>query len=143
MVFSALRWINPFIILVAITIGTIQYRKANGGYLTYGKGYVVGFLMSLVSTAFSSIYFALQIKMNPLFLAKIMENAQSNLIKNGVSEQKIINMAQTSRYISPVFWFVESVVVGLIIGALLSLISAAIAMKKKPIAMQGSEGAQA
>jgi hypothetical protein len=138
---SGLRWINVLIMFSGLFVGTMQYRdKANGGYLTFGEGFKAGFFMVLIVTLLAITATLVDMQMHPDFIDKVLDQARTNMINKGLPADQIdISMEYVKKFTTPV-WIVASVVIlELFFGAILSLITAAISIKKKPMFEDANE----
>jgi hypothetical protein len=132
---SGFKWLNVVIMFLGLYIGTMQYRdKANGGYLTYGQGYKAGILMVLILTVFAIISTIVDLQIHPDFVDKIVEQAKTNMINKGYDEKQIeISLYYTRKFTTPTWIVIWVVIFDVFFGAILSLITAGICVKKKPI----------
>ncbi|HTB32903.1 MAG TPA: DUF4199 domain-containing protein [Bacteroidia bacterium] len=132
---SGFKWLNVLIMFLGLFIGTMQFReKANGGYLTFGQGYKTGFLMVLIITLLAVISTIVDLQIHPDFIDKILEQAKTNMINKGMPDDQIeIGMHYTRMFTTPVWIVVWVVIFDLLFGAILSLITAGINVKRKPI----------
>jgi hypothetical protein len=127
------------IVLSALLIffGIRSYREnAGGGRLTFGRGFAVGILITLISSAcyvgvWEIVYFKLMPDFAEKYAAHMVENAKSS----GASQQKIAETEQKAKdfkqmYDNPAInvamTFMEVFPVGLVV----TLISAGILRKK-------------
>jgi hypothetical protein len=132
---SGFKWVNVLIMFGGLFMGTMQYRdKANGGYLTYGQGYKAGILMVLILTLFAIVSTIIDLQMHPDFVEKILDQARTNMINKGLPADQIeISMHYTQMFTTPTWIVIWVILFDVFFGAILSLITAAISMRKKPI----------
>jgi hypothetical protein len=133
-----------------VFFGIRSYREnVAGGTLTFGRGFQVGILITLISCAFyvatwQLIYF----KLAPEFFEKYQAYAIEQARASGASEQEIQATARQMQQfkawydnplINAAITFVEPFPVGLAV----TLISAAVLRRKDPLAGTGPERTQA
>ena len=141
--FESLRTIGYFsyiIIIVLMILGILAQKKAQGGFITYGKAFTVGFLIILISAIISSIYqYFYFTSIDPGMAEEIMDFSMAN------SEQRILEMnpdasqAEIDQAMSyaesmstPVWMVIWGFVSNVVIGTILSLILPIFMMKKNP-----------
>jgi putative membrane protein (TIGR04086 family) len=132
---SQLRWLNILIIFLGLFIGTRQFRdKANEGYLTFGQGFKTGFFMVLIITLIGVIATIVDLQLHPDFVDKIVEKSKDSMINKGMSEDQIeMSLKYVKMWTTPAMIILFVIVGSLISGAILSLITAGISTKAKPI----------
>ncbi len=131
---SGLRWISVLLMFSGILFGTLQLRKkVNGGYLTYGQGFSAGFFMVLIITVVAVIATSIDIQLHPDYI-KCLKQSRINMINKGYTDQQIeMSMHYAQKFSTPgwiAFWIL---LFDLFFGTIISLITAGIATKKKPI----------
>jgi len=132
---SQLRWLNILIIFLGLFIGTRQFRdKANEGYLTFGQGFKTGFFMVLIITLIGVIATIVDLQLHSDFVDKIVEKSKDSMINKGMSEDQIeMSLKYVKMWTTPAMIILFVIVGSLISGAILSLITAGISTKAKPI----------
>ena len=132
---SGLRWFNLLILFLGLFIGTMYVRnKTNEGYFTFGQGFKTGFLMVLLITLIAVIGTIVRIQMHPDFIDKILEQAKTNMINNGNSDEQIeMGMKITREWTTPTMIVLFTVLGSLFGGAIFSLITAGLCTRKRPI----------
>lgn len=146
---SGWHYINLLIVFMGFFVGTYQYReKANGGYLTYGQGYVAGLMFTAIITVLSVISLLITLKIEPDLGDKLLNQLQIQLVNKGLTEEQInMVMKMYSKSFTPAGMITYSIIGNIFIGTILSLITAGLNTKKKPIfddtEMPGNDGAQA
>ena len=86
--------------------------------------------MHVNNTIISTI---VDLQMHPDFIDKILEQAKTNMINKGMPEDQIeISMHYTQKFVTPVWIVIWVVIFDVFFGAVLSLITAGICVKKKP-----------
>lgn len=119
----------PF--LIGLILNANAFSKANDHYVTFGNVFGSGFkataliILCLLVWSFLSMYLIF-----PDMKAKAMEMAQEGMVKRGLSDEQIEKGMEMMKKSFNLF-MVAGVVFGtLIVGAIFSLIAAAIAKKK-------------
>jgi hypothetical protein len=132
---SGLTWISLLLLFLGLFIGTRQFRdKANEGYLTFGQGFKTGFLMVLVITLIAVIAAIIDMQLHPDFIDKILEKSRDNMVNKGMTDEQIeVGMHYTKMFTTPAWIVIWLVGFYLFFGAILSLITAGISTKAKPI----------
>jgi hypothetical protein len=138
---SGLRWLNLLIVFLGLFIGTMMVRdKAQEGYMTYGQGFKTGFLMTLLITVISLIALIVDLQIHPDLVDKILAKAQNDMINKGANEQQIeMSMHYTRMMTTPVMLCIWTIVGGIFMGTILSLITAGVNTKKKPFMQEDDE----
>ncbi len=132
---SQLRWFNVLIMFLGLFIGTMMYRnKANGGYLTFGEGFKAAFLMTLILAVIMVIATALDFVLHPDMIDKMLEKAKNDMINQGRTDEQIEVGMHYVKMFSTIPMIILFVLIGeLFFGAILSLISAGLCTRKKPM----------
>lgn len=132
---SGLRWFGMLIMFLGIFIGTMQYRnKANEGYLSFGQGFKAGFFMAIIITILTTIAFMVDFQLHPDMIDKILAQSRDNMINKGYSEEQIeTGLRYTKMFTTPFMMVLWGILGGLFMGAILSLITAGLCTRNKPI----------
>jgi hypothetical protein len=130
----ALSYFSYLIMIVGLVVGMLQYRKANGGYGSFGTQYKAGILMVLVIAALTTIYFMVFLQMTPDFMDKAMDQARTDMVNKGMSSEQIeMGMKYAKMFTTPTMMVVFGFIGNLIVGAILGLLAAGITAKAKPL----------
>jgi hypothetical protein len=132
---SGLRWINVLIVFLGLFIGTMKVRdKANGGYLTFGEGYKAGFLMVLIGTLLTLIATVIDLQLHPDFIDKIIAKSRDGMINKGMTEDQIeISLKYVRMWTTTPLIILFTVIGSVFFGAIISLVTAGLCTRKKPI----------
>lgn len=132
---SGLRWFNLLILFLGVFIGTMQYRdKANGGYLSFGQGFKAGFFMAGIITILSTIAMMVDLQLHPEIIDKMLSQSRDNMINKGMSEDQIETaLKYTKMFTTPFMMVLWTLVGGAFFSAILSLITAGLCTRNKPI----------
>jgi hypothetical protein len=141
---SPMKWVSYIIFFLGLMMGTLQYRnKANGGFLSFGEGYKTGFLITLVISVLSTLYFFIYLQMHPDFITKMLEISKTKMINKGLTQDQIdMSMSYAKKFTSAPIMVVFGFVGNIIVGAILSLLSAGITAKAKPLIEEDTNPAQ-
>lgn len=108
--------------------------EKQNGYITYGKAFGFGVLMCVVSSAISGIYTYILYSADPSLKEDILEQSYNDMIAQGMPAGQIEQAIEiTETFLTPgmmVFW---ALVAGLIMGAVISLITSAIVKRNHPL----------
>ena len=131
-----LNRINSVIYLILIgglILVMLEYRKTNGGYMSYGDGISLGALSSAVAGLLSSLFsvFYTQI-IDPGFQERITEKVRAQLEDQGLADDQIDQALEIGqKFQSPGIAFAVGIFTTILIGVLLSLIIAAVIRRNK------------
>jgi len=132
---SGLKWFSMLILFLGIFIGTMQYRnKANEGYLTFGQGFKAGFLMAIIITVLTTIAMLVDLQIHPEMIDKILELKQTDMVNQGLPQDQIdMRMHYVRLFTTPIVMSILFIFFELLFGAILSLITAGLCTRNKPI----------
>ena len=132
---GGLKWVGFLIFFAGLFAGTLQYRnKASGGYVSFGEAYKAGILITLIIAVLSTASFAIFLQMHPEFLTKMLVQAQAQMVNKGMTpEQMEMGLKFQHALMTPVAMSLMGFIASIITGAILSLLSAGICAKKKPL----------
>ena len=128
------RWLPLIILLGAIIWGCTYYSTQLNGYVTFGNVFAHGFKMTAVITVILIIWTAISVTLIfPEVKEKALETARQQMEDRGtMSSAEIERALDITRRFFMVFTIGYILFGTLIVGAIASLIGAAVA-KKKPI----------
>lgn len=133
--FSTYNQVAGFVLpLIGIALAIYGFRKEyNNNAISYqralGFGVLVAFMVGLVLAVFSFIYTHY---INPDLLEMGMQMAEEKMIQRGMSEEAIERaMQMQERFRTPALMIIAGTLYTTVIGAIFSLIAAAI-IKKEP-----------
>ena len=124
-----------------IFVGIKNYRdKQNGGIITFGKGFLIGFLISLIASTLYVITWGVEFH---FFMPDFMDKYSSMQVKqihaSGISGAalekalKSIESANDNYNHNPFFFAMYTYMEILPVGILITLISALILRRKSPV----------
>lgn len=126
------QWIGTIVLIAGIVMGTINYRdKLNGGYISYGNAFLTGLYVTVVTAVITVIYSIIYVEyLDPGAMQYYMEMAEQKMVDKGLSDEMIDQqMAMAEKFATPTFRIVVGLLASTIIGAVISLITAAIFKK--------------
>ena len=131
-------WLSTPIQLIVISICMVlamkEFKAGNDGYMSYGQGLGIGTLMGAVSGVLLSIYsYVYNEFIDPNLKTNILNKVREQFETQGMSDDQIDSVMEiSSRYSSPGFTFIGTVLWIIILGFLVSLIVSAFQKKEKP-----------
>ena len=130
-------WEYPVMLVIAVGIGYLikNYRLTySDGNISFGKAFILCFQIYLYATILCTIFSLSYIHyLMPHTFDIAIEHSKQELIKKGMSDDQIANaMKITKLTLSPYVQFFVGILSGAFIGAIISLIVAAITKKEKP-----------
>ncbi|GAB4489517.1 MAG: hypothetical protein OHK0045_12730 [Raineya sp.] len=126
----AVNLLGTVVMIAFLVIAMKYFRDQNNGFMKFGQGFGIGMIVVAISSVLSGLFVLIYFKfINSKMLEEILDKAREQWEKAGMDEKAI---ATAEKFVSPEFMFVSAAVGGLIFGALLSLIVAAIMQKKQP-----------
>ncbi|WP_276497572.1 DUF4199 domain-containing protein [Pontibacter litorisediminis] len=126
--------VSLIISITIIVLAMREYRKANGGYMTYLQGLMVGILTMVIASLISGLFTMLYVQfVDPTIPEKMVDAALEQMIMLGVDdsvieEQRDAILAENT----PVNQLWGALKNGLIGGFILSLIISAIMKRSRP-----------
>ena len=129
-----IQLIGTLLMIAVIVLATIQYKKANSGYLTISEALKLGAGIGLVGAILSLIYYALLTNViEPDFMDKAMEMAKVKTFEENpkLTEEQWsqgVEMRKKFAWVAYPFIIIINVIMGLVIG----LVTGLIMKKQKP-----------
>ncbi len=128
-----LSWISFVFLLGGIIFAQLTYRKKYlDGYMTFGKAFMVGFLTVIFAAILSGIYsYVYFVYIDPGAVEQIMAESEKGMMDQGMSDIQIDQGLEMMRiFQSPFMLTITGIVMNVIIGAILSLLSAIFTKKE-------------
>ncbi|MFN3315217.1 MAG: DUF4199 domain-containing protein [Raineya sp.] len=127
---SAIGILSTAVTIAFLVMAMKYFRDQNSGFMKFGQGFGIGMIVSAISSLLSGAFLIVYFKfINSKMLDEISDKAHQEWEKAGLDDKQI---AMAEKFISAEFMFLTAVFGGLIFGAILSLIVAAIMQKKQP-----------
>lgn len=124
---------------LVFTIGAIflahKYYKENGdGFMPYGDGVGIGFWITLISSAISSVFTYIYVKfVDTTFMEMIRDQQMEKFQEQGMSDEQIDQaMEMAAKFSTPEMILIFGLLGGLFIGMIVVLIVTAITKKSNP-----------
>jgi hypothetical protein len=124
---SALQYLTYLILLGGLFLAQTNYRnKYMGGYIDYGKAFMVGLLTSVFLSIIMGIYTFIFFKyIDPGAMDEILSSAEQKMMDKGMTEMEIEQgMAMVRKFQSVGLMTFFAVAGNIFFGAILSLITA-------------------
>lgn len=120
-----------FVLIAFPIIGMSQFKKANGGYMSWGQGVKIGMGIVLIGTLISIVYqYIFTSFIEPEFYTQLAEITRNGLVDAGLTEEQVdMQMEMQSKFQGTVIGYA----IGVLFFAFLGFITSAIiaAVKKK------------
>jgi hypothetical protein len=132
---SPAKWLTLVVMIAGIVLGQQAYKKANGEFMSYGQGLGVGMVVASVSAvlsaAFSYIYVTF---IDPDMTARLLDKARADMEAQGKLNDAQIDQAMhwTAMFMQGPALVAIALVGGIVMGLLVSLITAAVLKNPKP-----------
>jgi len=127
---SGLKYITLIPYIAFLFLAQKEYRDKSNGFMTYGQGFMTGFLFAiytgLLSTIFIYIYYKI---LSPGAYDEVLKSTQEQMMAKGLDEETAAKM--TGTYASITFLTIATLLGGIITGTIISLIGAAIFKKER------------
>ena len=128
------QWLGGIIMVAAIVLFQLSYRKVLGGWITYGQALGIAvasvFLSSLLTAVFTYILYAF---IDPGLIEQIRLASEEQLYQRGMSDEQInATLAITSKFQTPAMIAVSSVFALTFMGLIIGAISAIFTKKTSP-----------
>lgn len=126
--------VSALLSLAAIIIGLIQFKKANGGYMSFGQGFKIGIGICLIAGIIGIIFNQImQNVIDPDMMAKAMEYQEGQLIERGLTPQQASDQMEMGKQFAEPMWQITFGLIGSVLfGVLLSIVPALVIKKAKP-----------
>lgn len=143
-----------FIVLIGVYFTCIYFftkkirNNQLNGYLTFGEGFLIGFIISLTAAIITSVYTFIQNQyLDPTYMTRVIEAQKSWMtgfmsgkVPDETIEETLAKVDQTLKDYNPVKSLVQGIIGSTLMGSVIALISSAILKKKRnPFETQGTE----
>jgi len=127
---SGLKYITFIPYIAFLLLAQKEYRDKSNGFMTYGEGFMTGFLFAIYTAILSTVFMYLYYKMlSPGTYEEIVKSTQSQMMAKGLDEETAAKM--TATYASITFLTIATLIGGIVTGSIISLIGAAIFKKER------------
>lgn len=127
------KWLQTFVMLSAIILGIRAIAEDNKNIpVPFGSLFKGGMIITLIVAVISIVYFLVYTNfIETDFVDKILDVSRQKMADKGLSEEQIDTAVEmTKKFMSPIFMTIIALVSNLIIGAVTSVICAAIFKKE-------------
>lgn len=120
------QWLGIPLMIMAIILVQLAYRKACGGFMTYGKGLGIAVLMMFYASIVVGIFTYFLYTTNPSILEQIRLIQEETLVNQGMSEEEIeFSLSFTEKLQTPAFYAFSAIFsftfMGLVVGAITAI----------------------
>ncbi|MBJ6141743.1 DUF4199 domain-containing protein [Hymenobacter sp. BT559] len=132
---SPAKWLSMVVLIGGIILAQKAFRHANGEFMSYGQGLGVGMVLTAVSSVLGAIFSYFYVAfIDPEMPARILEKGRADLEARGNMSDAQIDQAMhwTAMFVQGPALVAIALVGGLIMGLIVSLITAAILKNPKP-----------
>lgn len=136
---SWFRWLSNGLLFVALIVSCIMYSNQNLNNVTFGNVFADGFKTTAVITCITLVVTIVLMLVMPEWKQRIFDIAREQAEKGGASDEMIQKQQEMMHKLFWVF-LIGGIILGyLIVGALASLLGAAVAKKRpqSPFTQQG------
>lgn len=128
---KALSYVSYLILFGGMYWGMKTYRTQSGGYVSYGKSFQSGVLVSLFAGIIISFATYILYMLDPGLSETVMQEAENTLLENGISEDMVeMQMDMVRKMMTPMMMFWMGLLGYILLGLVFSVI-AAIFVKKE------------
>lgn len=126
------KWIQTIILTIIIIVG-IKKISTNNSYISFGTLFKGGMIISVIIAVLTLLYFFIYVNfIDPDFINNLLEISRKQMLEKGLSDEQIEKAISMSKsFMSPGIMAAISFCSSLILGAFVSLISAAVFKKDK------------
>lgn len=121
---TIIQMLNYFVIISIIFLGTIKFRDSQNGFISYGKSFVSGFLISFIASLIFSIYTFINLTFIDVNgIERILKMLEEQLLMQGTPDDQVeALMGLYRKFLSPVIMSIGSIFTYTFMGVLFSLI---------------------
>jgi hypothetical protein len=132
---SPLRYLTYIPLIAFLLLAQKEYRDQLGGFMTFGQGFMAGFLYSVVigvlTAIFTYIYFTY---LSPQVWEQVLASSKDKMAQNpNLSSEQIDKAMEITQKYGVLFATIAVAIVTPIIGTIIALIGAAIFKKERSI----------
>ncbi|HUS02678.1 MAG TPA: DUF4199 domain-containing protein, partial [Chitinophagaceae bacterium] len=129
---SPLRWLTYCIYIIGVIVSILQYGKQIDHNATFGNYFAHGFKISATVTVIMIVYIVIFINLFPEFKEKALDEAKKAMdARQNTSDEQKVQAVEMTKKLFMVFLVGGTLIYNIILGAVASLIGAAVA-KKNP-----------
>ncbi|MCC8410069.1 DUF4199 domain-containing protein [Mucilaginibacter sp. UR6-1] len=129
---SPLRYLNMVLLIVFILLTQKEYRDVQGGFITFGKAFSVGFRFAVFAGLLGAVFVFLYTKvLAPDVFARSLDKAESDMVAKGMTDDQIETAMNITRKYGQIIGAFFAAIGTAVIGAVISLVGAAILKKER------------
>ncbi len=131
---KALSWVSFIILVAAIVLAMREFKRQNGGFMSYGQGLGIGTLVAVISSILGGIFMYIYVKfVDSGYMDKMRDMQVAELESKGMNDEQIDQaIAISDKMMTPEMMVVFAIIGGLVFGFILSLIISAIMKRNRP-----------
>jgi Protein of unknown function (DUF4199) len=132
---SPVKYLTYLPFIAFLLLAQKEYRDKLSGFLTFGEGFLTGFLYAVFSGIMVAVFIYIYLGiLNPHALDVAMESKRQELVDKGLSSDQIDQSIEIVKKYGAIIGAIGTLFVIPIFGAIIALIGAAIFKKEKSIA---------
>ncbi|MBT8311244.1 MAG: DUF4199 domain-containing protein [Eudoraea sp.] len=126
--------ISAVLSLAAIIIGLIQFKKANGGFMSFGQGFKIGVGICLIAGIIGIIFNQIMLNViDPDMMTKALDFQEQQLVERGLTPQQASDqMEMGKQFATPLWQITFGLIFSILFGILLTIVPALVIKKAKP-----------
>lgn len=132
---SPAKWLSLVVLIGGIILGQKAFRRANGEFMSYGQGLSIGMVLTAVSSVLGAVFSYFYVTfIDPEMPARMLEKGRADLEARGNMSDAQIDQAMhwTAMFVQGPALVIIALVGGVIMGLIVSLITAAVLKNPKP-----------
>lgn len=128
------QWLGIIIMIAAVVIIQLAYRKSLGGYMSYGQALVIAILSMVFASIIGAVFtYVLYKFIDPGLLEQIMLQTEEKLYQQGMPEAQIETALAVSRKMqTPGIMAIMAVFGGAFMGLVIGAIAGIFTKKQSP-----------
>jgi hypothetical protein len=128
------RWSGLVINIVIIFFAHKNFKDNGDGFMSFGQGFTIGFWISLISSAVSSVFTFIYAKyIDTGFIQTLLDAQEQGMIERGMSEEQVEQaMEMSAKFMTPTSMLIFGFVFGIIILLIISAVVGIFTQKKNP-----------
>ena len=129
------RWASLFINAGLIFFAHKTFKdNSEGGFMSYGQGFTIGFWMSLVSSVISSVFTYIYVKfIDQGFIQMMLDKQEEGMLERGMSDAQVEQaMEMSAKFMTPNSMLIFGVIFGTIILLIVAAVISIFTQKKNP-----------
>ncbi len=131
------QWLGIIVMIAAVVIIQLAYRKSLGGFMSYGQALVIAILSMVFASVIGAVFtFVLYKYIDPGLLDQLMLQTEERLYEQGMPEAQMqAALAMSKKMQTPGIMAVMAVLGGAFLGLIFGAIAAIFTKKQSPEAI--------